>query len=54
MANFTSCEIVSSLHIEPVNTDEYNRSLTKQLASHHKRKFLQCIQNEPNFLSGES
>lgn len=50
MSNLMSRETTSSLHIEPVNTDEYNRSLTGQLSSHHKRQFLQCIQSEPNFL----
>lgn len=52
-ANLTKNEIVSSLHIEPVNTDEYNRNLVKQLASHHKEKFLECIRKERNFLHGK-
>lgn len=49
----TKNEIVSSLRIEPVNTDEYNQNLVKQLASHHKRKFLECIRNEHSFLHGK-
>lgn len=49
-----SRETLSSLHIEPVDTDEYNRSLIIQLSSQHKRQLLQSIRREPNFLNGKT
>lgn len=52
-SNVIKTEIVSTLHIEPVNTDEYNRGLVKQLAPHHKQQFLECVRNERNFLYGK-
>lgn len=52
-ANSPKSEIVSSLYIEPVNTDEYNRNLVQQLTQHHKQMLLECIRIERNFLYGK-
>lgn len=45
--------VLPSIHIEPVDSDEYNQSLVEQLTTFHKRKFLQHVRDKPNILYGE-
>lgn len=44
--------MLSSIHIEPVDSDEYNRSLVEQLTPYHKQKFLQFLK-ERDFFNGK-
>ncbi|XP_055303281.1 zinc finger protein 676-like isoform X2 [Sitodiplosis mosellana] len=51
MINFPSGPIVSSIHIEPVDSDEYNQSLVEQLTPYHKQTFLHYVKIERNLLN---
>lgn len=53
MNSVSSRTITSSIHIEPVNSDEYKQNLVEQLTTHHKRKFLEYVRSEPNFLKSK-
>lgn len=52
-SNLRKNDIVPSLSIEPVDTDEYNRNLVQQLTSRQKQMFLKCIRIEGNFSNGK-
>lgn len=52
MDSFSNRSILSSIHIEPVDSDEYNRSLVEQLTPYHKQKFLQFVK-ERGFFNGK-
>lgn len=52
MISFSDRAILSSIRIEPVDSDEYNQSLVEQLTQYHKKKFLHYVKIEPTILSG--
>lgn len=43
----------SSIHIEPVDSNEYNQYLVEQLTKYHKQTFLRCVRKEPDFLNSK-
>ncbi|XP_031626972.1 zinc finger protein 91-like [Contarinia nasturtii] len=51
MNNIASPPILSSIRIEPVDSDEYNQSLIEQLTPYHKQKLLQYVRKERHFLN---
>lgn len=44
--------VLSSIHIEPVDSHEYNKNLVETLTPYHKQKFLQFVRTERSFLNG--
>lgn len=48
MMDFPNRSILSSIRIDPVDSDEYNQSLVEQLTPYHKQKLLQYLKTESN------
>lgn len=53
MISLTSRPILSSICIEPVDSEEYNQNLVEELTVYHKQKFLHYLKIEPNILNGK-
>lgn len=53
MVSFSNRSILSSIRIEPVNSDEYHQNLIEQLTPYHKQKFLQYVKIESKLLIGK-
>lgn len=45
--------VLSSIHIEPIDRHEYNKSLVEKLTPYHKQKLLQFVRTERSFLNGK-